>query len=129
MVPGCRDVSWTEYWFTLGTLDTGGEVNPNCPGLIPYMTVNVSFLVSSTEVKDHVMVTVFSVELEIITSGRRGKFSPVAKNNNYDVIVCAEFHSESFPQALLLRLRTSLIQTLVIWAPPSTGQLVLSLLC
>ena len=74
MVPGCSDVSWTEYWFTLGTLDTGGEVNPNCPGLVPYRTVNVSFLVSSTEVKDHVMVTVLSVELASSIFGRRGTF-------------------------------------------------------
>ena len=77
---GCSDVSWMEYWFTLGTLDTGGEVSPNCPGLVPYRTVNVSFLVSSTEVKDHVMVTVLSVELESTSSGRRGKLSPVMKN-------------------------------------------------
>ena len=84
MVAGCSDISWMEYWFTLGTLDTGGEVSPNCPELVPYRTVNVSFLVSSTEVKDHVMVTVLSVELALIKSGRRGKLSPVTENTiNY----------------------------------------------
>ena len=66
-----------EYWFTLGTLDTGDEVSSNCPRLVPYRTVNVSFLVSGREVKDHVMVTVLSVELESTTSGRRGKLSSV----------------------------------------------------
>ena len=79
-MPGCSDISWMEYWFTLGTLDTGGEVSPNCPRLVPYRTVNVSFLVSSTEVKNHVMVTVLSVELESTTSGRRGKLAPVTNN-------------------------------------------------
>ena len=69
-----------EYWFTLGTLDTGGEVSPNCPGLVPYKTVNVSFLVSNTEVKDHVMVTVVLVELASTISGRRGKLLPVMEN-------------------------------------------------
>ena len=68
-----------EYWFTLGTLDTGGEVSPNCPGLVPYRTVNVSFLVSSTEVKDHVMVTVLSVELVSSSLGRRGIFLTTEK--------------------------------------------------
>ena len=71
-MPGCSDISWMEYWFTLGTLNTGGDVSPNCPGVVPYRTVNVSFLVSSTEVKDHVMVTVLSVELASSSLGRRG---------------------------------------------------------
>ena len=90
-MPGCSDISWMEYCFTLGTLDTGGEVSPNCPGLVPYRTVNVSFLVSSTEVKDHVMVTVFSVELESTTSGRRGKLSSATKHNYGGIVPVHNF--------------------------------------
>ena len=73
-----------EYWFTLGKLDTRGEVSPNCPGLVPYRTVNVSFLVSRMEVKDHVMVTVLSVELASSLFGRRGTFltNGVEKSDN-----------------------------------------------
>ena len=47
-----------EYCCILGALDTGGEDSPNSPGLVPYTTVNVSFLVSSIEVKDQEMVIV-----------------------------------------------------------------------
>ena len=53
----------------MGSLGTGGEECPNSPGLVPYRTVNVSF-VSSAEVKDQEMMTVVSVELALTTRGK-----------------------------------------------------------
>ena len=103
-MPGFSDISWMEYWFILGTLDTGGEVSPNCPGLVPYRTVNVSFLVSSTEVKDHVMVTVLSVELASSIFGRRGAFltNGVEKLDNilYNIISSYLHHFCIFQQGV-----------------------------
>lgn len=58
----------------MGVPCTASEVTFKVPGVVPYRTVNTSFLKSSMVVKDQLMVMVFEVDIAVITSGMRGLF-------------------------------------------------------